>query len=48
MSILEERADNYRMKKLQSTILLVWLDYTTEEKMAYWQKERQANEHYLW
>ncbi|ESO93853.1 hypothetical protein LOTGIDRAFT_228609 [Lottia gigantea] len=48
MRILEEKADNYRNKIITSTIITVWLDYTTDEKMLYWQKERQAKEHYLW
>ncbi|KAK6173528.1 hypothetical protein SNE40_016960 [Patella caerulea] len=47
MRILEQRADKFYERNVKSRIVTVWLDYATEEKMLYWQKERQAKEQYL-
>lgn len=45
MSILEEKADRFRARKLLTRVVREWADWTAEEKISAWRKERMAQEH---
>ena len=44
-AIQEERAVKFHERNMLSRILREWADYAAEEKMATWNKERQAKQH---
>ena len=44
-AIQEERAVKFHERNMLLRILREWADYAAEEKMATWNKERQAKQH---
>ncbi|XP_029433589.1 coiled-coil domain-containing protein 191 [Rhinatrema bivittatum] len=46
LSLLEERADWFFKDSLKKTTFLAWLNLVNEERVASWEKQRIAAEHY--
>ena len=47
LSIQLRKATLHRNRTLQRHVLRAWADYSTEEKIASWRKEKLAKEHNL-
>ena len=47
LAIQEEKAQRFYEGRLRQRFLRAWADYTEDEKMAMWKKERLAREHDL-
>lgn len=46
MVIEEHKAKRYYEANIKNKLFQAWRDYASEEKVARWEKERKAREHY--